>query len=173
MENGLHREHLWLGCTRVFYYWKTIGKIYHDPVDLNLLDTDEYFSGQRKKVNPIYTNDFEQDTSSWICPETLNSDNHKMCLQNRKSRTFEIPFLSDTDSCKWIRAQADFHSIGKEWIYWKMGEMVLRLANVNNDIVKVKMIRINRQLAYQNGKDIYIDVKIPLVVDNLSVECFQ
>ncbi len=168
------------------YFWKTVGRLHHNHQDLKLLDTDEYFSGNRKEVTSIYHNDFKKDTALWKCQAPEKE--HQMCLQ-KANRTFRIPLDKRNTNCQWLHVRGDFYTIGQEWNVWTMGQLQVRFYSDGQNI-KTRMIRVNR-LLLKGINDVYFDVKrpkaeidsvvlevknpswVPLVAKNLEVQCFR
>jgi len=171
------------------YFWKILGKNTVQEDAFKLLDTDEEFAGDRKNVIVLYTDGFENDTTS--CSEAPISGNRSLCLDKKRqySPVFNIP-LPDGNAT-WLRAKATFRSPQKEWDVWKMAQMIVVYYN-GDTRVKENQIRVHRLLHDGETQVIFLDTKIPqqaynrievlfwngdgekiLVIDDLSVEAFE
>lgn len=141
-----HQAHkgglLHAGMMTKAYFWKTLGTYERNNEDLKLLDTDEYFIGQREAVIRVI--------DTYPDPFTLH-------LNGQYSERFNYKLKEYRD---WIRVAANFSIGQKEWDTWRMTQMVVSLKN-HNDIVKQKFIRIQRHLNDGQSKRLFIDVRIP------------
>jgi len=171
------------------YYWKIFGKNAVEEEACKLLDTDEEFSGIRKNVIVLYSNAFENDTTS--CPYPPIAGNRSLCLNEARqySPVFKIP-LPDGNAT-WIRTKATFKCLQKEWDVWKMAQLIVVFYNGDTRI-KEKQIRVHRLLYDGETQVVFLDTKIPqeaynrievlfwngngtkpLVIDDFSVESFE
>jgi hypothetical protein len=62
----------------------------------------------------------------------------------------------------WIRAQASFHCVNKEWDLWNMAQFIIEFRK-DGQSVKSKLIRLHRMLSDGQTKIIFIDSKVPEV----------
>ncbi len=172
------------------YYWKTLGRFERNPEHRKLLDTNEFYDGERKNMRLFYENDFENIKKS-ICESNKNGvKNTVICLnkENEYSPNFEFEIPKDFD---WIRASADFDFRPKEWNVWKMTQFIVEFYKGENK-VKKKMIRLQRLIDGDGKKELFIEVKKPkkdfdkvrvffwnadsdheIWIDNLKVEGFD
>lgn len=81
---------------------------------------------------------------------------------NQLSPVFSFPYYSGSN---WIRAEATFHCVSKEYAEYKMAQFVVRLIKVNADgstsTVKENMIRPGRMLNEGQTKTIALDMHLP------------
>ncbi len=172
-RNGL----LKVGQMTKAYYWKSLGRSSLDPEYLKLLDTDEYFTGDRTDVQTVYPAEPDSDWSA-----RLSGD-------DQYSEEVVVPLHSFNG---WIRASASFSIESKEWNYWQMTQWQIRFLN-GETIVKQRMIRVHRLLqSHQTNQQLFFDVKapkmpynrmavqfwnaessVPITISDLKVETFR
>lgn len=179
------------GSTTRAYFWKTIGR-YNVPLEaVKLLDTNEEFTGKRKKVQLMYEYDFETDTLRHDCGLEAIEGQGSLCLnENRKhSPTYQVA-LKPQDA-EWLRVAVDARIGAKEWNSWNMAQLIVKFKH-KNESVKVRKIRIQRLLNNNETKRVYIDTKLPhktfdhlevilkndqstlpILIDNLRVESYK
>ncbi len=173
------------------YFKKIFLKWEKNKDDLKYLDHDEEFIGERKNINRIYFNDFEKDTTiqnSGI--ENINGNNgYHIPIKTDLNGFFSVPFTNN--NAKWLRVGGTFKNIHKEWNVWNMTQIILRFKN-KDQVVKFKLIRINRILDDFETRTIFMDSEIPhekltdieivfwsglaqypILVDDLYMEVFQ
>jgi len=140
------------------YFWKVAGR-WHVPNDVNKLryNTD-YFEGIPQNLQLLYSNDFEKDTV--YCPFPPVDGKVSLYLDKDHQSTAVYRFPYSIDHANWVRAEATFLTINKEWTPWLMPQFIVRFYK-GNDIVKERLIRISRFIETGKTKNIYIDVKIP------------
>ncbi len=123
------------------YFWKTLGTYQRDLDDTKLLDTDEYFDGDRVVLEEnVMTN------------QIINlSDTVQFSQPYRYEPKVDF---------QWARIAADFSIRQKEWDIWRMTQMTVSFKNTDN-IVKQRFIRIQRHLNDGQSKRLFIDVEAP------------
>ncbi len=156
-----HQAHrgkmLYVGEMTKAYYWKTLGRYEKKQEDLKLLDTDEYFEGQRKAVQLIYDNNFER-LDSLIC---TTSKNNKKALCLNKMNQFSPIFYSDIgNDFDWLRASVVCEIRAKEWSSWWMTQFIVKFYT-GEKTVKENMIRLQRHLNDNEQKELFFDIKKP------------
>lgn len=149
------------------YFWSVVFR-YHIPENVKKLkDTDELFDGDPANMKLLYENHFEHDTLYNATQPVIEGE--KSIFIRGHFVSPEYGFSYQKDKGDWIRVQASFHCINKEWEPWKMTQFVVRL-KYNDKIVKERMIRIHRFIDYNQTKDIYLDVELPEEdVNNIQV----
>ena len=142
------------------YFWKTLGKNNVDQEDLKLLDTNEYYEGNRNDVEVVFLQDFESDTTYHNCSLPPISGKKSMCLNDE--RQFSSAFNIDIESSDkdWLRATVTVLPVDKEWDNWRMTQFVVKFFNFEKEI-KSRMIRLHRHLQSGQKKIIFFDTKIP------------
>jgi len=144
------------------YYWKIFGTRNANPDWKILLDTDEEYLDQPKSIQQIYFNDFESETDSILFSNKNTASGNKAMYLSQAvqfSQKFSVPLTEDFKG-DWLRATADFYCESKEWNYWQMSQFVITLEQ-NDQIVKEKMIRIQRILNEKQWRTFSIDIEIP------------
>ena len=170
------------------YYLATIGR-WSVPDDVfKLRDDDEQYMGTPIHSEVVYQNDFESDTTA--CTEPPIAGNRSICLTASKTGyDFRFPYAQHNN--KWIRAEATFHCVNKEWNVWNMSQFIISFLNNGKD-VKTKILRVYRLLNDGDTKRISMDAIIPkeqfnevkigfwhaeskqtLVIDDLKVVVFK
>ncbi len=174
------------------YYWRIFANANPTDLDRKLLDTREDFQGERKNIQQVYLNDFENSI------DTINYSNRqarsgKSALLLQKSKEFSPPFIVElTEKApKWIRVSADFYSPLKEWSVWNMHQLIVRFEK-GDKVIKNRIIRIHRQLGERQWQANWSDMRIPkedfdhvkiyfwnagsgkeVFVDNLKLEVYE
>ncbi len=142
------------------YFWKTVGR-YEIPNEYRkLLDSHDFFEGERKDVKVIYQNNFEQDTTSTLCPIPPIEGKRSACLSQTLKYTPPYSFPLQNGAAKWMRVSADFRCQAKEGENWKMAQFIVRFMN-NDEEVTSRMMRVYRFLNDNETKRLYQDVKLP------------
>ena len=176
------------------YFWKIFLKSKENLPDdiIKLLDTNEYYDGERKDVQLIYTNHFENDTTALANAEQPLEGKKSLILggNNVTSAIYTAPLQQD--AAKWVRISALYHSLTKEYDVDKMAQIRVCFSDHGN-IIKKKLIRLNRFTNDGQIQQINIDVKLPkktfqnleiiflnenkgsklTKIDNLTIETFN
>ncbi len=147
-----HQAHfgglLHCGNMTTAYYWKVIGTFEKDKHNLKLLDTNEEYTGERSNVKQVF---------SFNTPIELTE-------QRQYSDTFTIQasnlLNSNKDNYDWVRLNAHCETEKKEWDKWKMTQMLVWFMK-DDQKVKRKFIRIQRQIDSKKAETVYIDLKKP------------
>jgi hypothetical protein len=140
------------------YFWAVAGR-WKVPDDTEKLkDTEELFKGKPKQMRLLYENRFEDD--SLFNPEIPAVEGKRSLYIKAHTTSPHYVATFTPGQSAWVRVQATFHCLQKQWTGWKMLQLVVRLQN-NDNIVKERMIRVDRYLNSGDVKDIFIDVKIP------------
>jgi len=198
---------IWLNCMQTYqahghgfevdamtksYYWRIFGKANPTELDKKLLDTKEDYQGERKNIEIIYTNDFEQysDTTAYSQEQAHSGKQALLSNPNNKYTPFlNIPLKPQKD--KWLRVRAQFYTPKREWDIWQMTQLIVRFKN-QDQVIKKRMIRIQRQIGERVWQANWTDMKIPsedfdtlsivfwnsgsaktLFIDDLEVEVYE
>ncbi len=149
------------GMTRA-YLRKVIGRWNIEETDFKLLDTNEEFSGRkRKNLKRLYTNDFESDSTNYNCDIPLINGKNSFCITKHPQSPigfFGTPHAPNGN--RWIRVGGTFRYEKNEWTLWKSPQFIVRFLH-NKKEVKVNKILIARLLAFQETQEIFIDVTVP------------
>ncbi len=167
---------IWLNCMQTYqahghgfevdamtkaYYWRIFGKAKPTDLDKKLLDTKEDYQGERKNINSIYTNNFEQyvDTVAYT-KEYAHSGNQALLIStnNKYTPTINIPLAPQKD--KWLRVSAQFYTPQKEWDIWRMTQLIVQFKK-QDQVIKSRMIRVQRQMGERAWQSNWTDMKIP------------
>ncbi len=132
------------------YFWKVLGKLEKDDLDLKLLDNPEYVKGERVdiiKIPPTY-NGATMDTT--------------ICINDEISSTAFNGYYLDLTGVhsEWIRAEALFQAYQKEWNVWDMPLFMIQFWK-DGDKVKKNTIRLHRHLQDGELERHFIDAKMP------------
>lgn len=171
------------------YFWKVVGRFEKKESDLKLLDAFEEYNGERRQVELIYFNEFEQDSLGTDCSLAPIEGQGSLCLhpQQPMSPLFQMTVDPATP---YIRASATVRAGPKEWDVWRMAMMIVRY-QLDDQVVKERAIRLHRFLMDNETKDLFLDVRAPrrefnrvsvqfsnggsdkpVVVDNVRMETF-
>lgn len=174
------------------YFWKTLGRYDVVENDMKLLDTKEEYTGIRKNIKIIYQNNFEKDTSIINCDLPAIQGKKSLCLDanHQFSQIYYINVNSEKN--KWVRLSADFFVPRKEWVDWKMTQMIIGFYHSNGDKIKDRRIKVHRFLSDKQTRNIYLDTKIPkedfekigisfwnsegqkqILIDNIKLELYE
>jgi len=133
------------------YFWKTIGTYERNPEHLKLLDTNQFFDGERLDVKQIVVLD-EQNANTPVRSEDLNSLSKYV-----QGLYFSVPLTSE-DDFDWIRVSARFHCEAKEWNLYKMAQLAVRF-DLKGVQKRTKFIRLHRLIDHKETKKLFLDVK--------------
>lgn len=174
------------------YFWRIVLKYDLPPENRKLLDTDQDFRGERRNVQLVYQNNFEEGVEVWAdCPIEPIEGERSVCLGAAQQFSPVFAFPLSQDGGRKLRATATFRSQNKEWDTWKMTQFIVR-AKQDDQTVHERAIRIFRLLGDNETKDLHIDLLLPrrafnqievlfwnadgdkpVAVDNLKVERFE
>ncbi|MBK7939645.1 MAG: hypothetical protein IPJ82_22305 [Lewinellaceae bacterium] len=147
------------------YMLKVLGKFEAERDWLKLLDTKEEFKGAaRRGVQEVYFNDFEKDTTNFVT-STASITGAKSLILNAEKQfspawaVYAPPANPDTMP-KWVRATVTFRCDPKEWDWWSMTQFIVRF-KMSDNVVKERMIRLQRHVDGSEVKTIFFDTKLP------------
>ena len=145
------------------YMLKVLGRFETERDWLKLLDTKEEFKGaERRDVRQVYSNDFERDTTDAVTSASPVTGAQSLILNAEKQ--FSPPYTAygppANPTPKWVRAAVTFRCDPKEWDWWTMTQFIVRFKSGDN-IVKERMIRLQRHVDGSEVKTIFFDTKIP------------
>ncbi|MEO1260256.1 MAG: glycosyltransferase family 39 protein [Bacteroidota bacterium] len=177
------------------YYWRIFGKTKNDPYDRLLLDAKEGFFGERKNVELILKEDFENHSDT-IYLSKKNTTSGKWSafinINQEFSAGVNIPKKENLKTGKWLSVNASFYSPKMNWSYWQMPQLVVRFEK-NNIPVRERIIRPFRVMVPDQWFPVGMNIKIPkkefdnieiflwnaggmdveLLMDDLTVEVFS
>ncbi len=143
------------------YYWRIFGNTNPTNLDRKLLDTKEDYQGERKNVQQIYLNEFEEKTTDNL-RTSKKAKSGKSALLINKDTEFTLPLTAKTNAKapKWIRVSADFYLPSKEWDVWKMTQLIVEFKKGDKRIKK-RILRVQRQLSEKTWQKNWTDMQIP------------
>lgn len=142
------------------YFWKIFGRFDIPEDACKLMDTDEEYTGERRNVKVLLTNDFETAKDTFFCDIPPISGNHSMCLNKERQNSPFYGVAYTNGQSDWVRASATLLCKYKEWDVWRMAQMKVRFLN-NEKVVKERGIRVYRLLKSGEQRRLYIDVSCP------------
>lgn len=174
------------------YYWRIFANPTPTLLDRKLLDTKEDFQGERHNIQQIYFDDFENFTdSTFYSTKFSKSGNYALHISKDQPFTPTVILEVEEEHPKWLRVSADFYLPQKEWGVWNMTQLIVRFEK-SDEVIKNRMIRIQRQLGGRQWQSNWIDMRIPeedfdhvkmyfwnggsskeVFVDNLRVEIYE
>lgn len=155
------------GMTRA-YFWSVIGRYHVDEEIFKLKDTKELYQKDVEKTRLLYQNDFEKDTIT-TCDKPPIKGQRSLCIIPQQLSSPVYSFAYTHPNTEWVRAQATFSALGKEWSGWRMRQFIVRFTN-RGENVKENLIRVDRWLEHATPEDLYIDVKVPAApFDSVSI----
>jgi hypothetical protein len=143
------------------FFLQVVGRNHFERDWLKLLDTKEMYRGkERRNVKVMYKNDFETDTVG-VSRERPIAGAQSLLLS--KERQFSPEYaLPVTPSDKgWIRASVIFACEPKEWDWWRMTQFIVKFYN-KDQVVKERMIRLQRHVDGNETKTVFFDTRVPL-----------
>lgn len=142
------------------YFLKVLWKNTRNVDDKKLLDTDEYYEGERQGAKVIYSNDFETDEIVFLCDYPAIAGERSLCLTDSAplSDTYFIPITNQDGD--WVRATAQFYTPQKEWNFWFHTQFRVKFY-WEDTVVKEKFIRVHRLMDGGETRSIHIDTHIP------------
>jgi hypothetical protein len=149
------------------YFWAVIGRSEVNKDVFSLLDNKDLYRGDTTHPHEVYSNDFENDTSSKPGFETV-MDSRRLVLDAAHPVSSEYFFIIGPDKLKWLRASADFEATQKEWNTWKMPQFILKFYR-SKKVVSTHFIRVFRLLEEGEQKKLHVDARIPSSFDEVSV----
>lgn len=172
------------------YFYHVAGRINPDENLLKLLDTKDYYSGKVNNKQIIFSEDFEND--SLQCLFTKSDQTKAACLNNEVQILGPYIIPVDAKCNTWLRLEADFTMITREWDRWKQAQWIVQFFNGDEEIKTASILPHRLLKAEFDPRHIYFDVKIPgtgfdrcqvifsnassvhtLAIDNLQAACFR
>ena len=151
------------------YFWKIF--LRHDtPPDVRkLLDTNEWFAGDRKNIRTLGQLDFERDSLPGITVVEPLQGQQSFLLNAANPFTPELSVPLSPGDVHWLRAEAWLRTPQKEGDVWRMPQLVVRFFD-GEKIIKEKFIRSHRFLHDHQARQLYMDVQVPeRTFDRVSV----
>ncbi len=151
LDNQTNNEH---------YFWRVLGRWHISPEINKLKDTDEIFEGNKKGLQIIYKNNYTD--TSLIANDTIINGRHCLYIgppgHNPSSGWDKFKF-TNTRNDQWLQLEATITG-DKEWNVWGMREFIVRFLH-KGEVIKERMIRLDRYFSANGNANIYFDVKIP------------
>lgn len=140
------------------YFWHVIGRPKVSEQIKVLKDTDEYYSGEPKNLTQLYFNGFEQDTTE----SNVNPISGQKSVYFTLGRVYgpDIKFAYQKGKADWLRAKIKVKLYSIEVDNWRMLQFTVNFYK-DGEIVKSKMIRVNRFAEKKKKRKVFFDVKIP------------
>jgi len=142
------------------YYWRIFGKTEVTNRDRILMDTDEDYTGPRKNVQLLLSEDFETYTDSTNVRPGFNDTKMSMFLNGDFQYSPEMKLQTSKIDGEWLRVKGDFYAEWKEWEIWKMSQLIVDFYN-GEEKVKTRMIRVFRVLEPKQWTPISMDIQVP------------
>ncbi|MEM6318666.1 MAG: hypothetical protein AAF960_13425, partial [Bacteroidota bacterium] len=198
---------LWLNCFQTWqahghgfeteamtkaYYWRIFANPNPTDLDRKLLDTKEDYQGGRKNVEQIYLNSFEENVGNELSSDRkAKSGKRSWLIDGQIEFSPALNIKINANAPKWMRVAADFFLVSKEWDIWKMTQLIVEFRK-ENEIIKKRVVRIQRQLSENAWQKNWTDMKIPatdfdvvkvyfwnpnsqkeLYIDDLTIEIYE
>lgn len=141
------------------YYLRVVGRWSVPAETMKLRDNPDLFEGIPKNMALVYQNDFEQDTSLIKLRSAIDGE-RSVYLDQIHQASQVYKFQYQQGKATWLRAQATFKCVTKEWQLWNIPQFVVHYYK-NGKEIKTGMIRIDRFINEGETKDLYIDTRIP------------
>ncbi len=128
-----------------------------------LLDTKEQFKGERTKMHSLLKDNFDThpvDTVYFLQDSASQNVVLHLTKTQEYSPIFTVEQARFPAESEWLRVQADFYTLSKEWESWRMTQLVVRFWN-EDEIVKTRYIRIHRLLEDRTWKTVWLDMRLP------------
>ena len=141
------------------YFWKTFGRMSIDNNDKKLLDTNEEMP---EKMESSLHEMYHLDTNKTFIDSFVRFADRKCFMlggDKQWTQRFVIP-APNTIHKGWYRVYATVFFPEKEWDVWSQTQFNTGFYN-GDEIVKLKMIRIQRICEQGNWREEYVDIKVP------------
>jgi hypothetical protein len=151
------------------YFWAILGRYEVEEDVYKLLDTDEIFRSKIKVQQLIWSDNLETD--SLPIPPIAPIEGHKSLFINKEqqfSPILQIP-IKNSSKGSWIRVEASYKIQLKEWTFWKMPQLILKLKKEDQKI-KERAIRLTRFMYDHQERRIYMDIQCPSAIDRLEIQ---
>jgi len=172
------------------YFYRVAGRLHPNKDYLKLLDTREYFDGKPTSVHTLLVDNFDSDTTSTFL---LSPSEGRVILLNADQQFYgPIQVSLPSADYDWLRVEADFTVISREWDVWKYTQWFVQFY-AGEQPIKSNSIRLQRLIKEDHVPTyIYFDVKIPkerftkctitlwnaesskeIIMDNFKATCFK
>jgi hypothetical protein len=111
------------------------------------------------------------ETDSLPIPPIAAIEGHKSLFINKEqqfSPILQIP-IKKISKGRWIRVEASYKIQLKEWTFWKMPQLILKLKKEDQKI-KERAIRLTRFMYDHQERRIYMDIQCPSAIDRLEIQ---
>jgi hypothetical protein len=146
------------------YYLRIFGKIINNPYDRFLIDTNEYFSENRKNFKETYSTNFENllDSLDLASPFPQSGKNGLWVDENiNLSKYLTITANPEMQPGKWLHISASYFSPAKEWEIWWMPQTVVSFEQ-KGQVIKERFFRPFHVLNVNEWRVLGLDVQIPM-----------
>lgn len=151
------------------YFWKIFLRNEVSPDTRKLLDTNEWFEGDRSKIRVLGSMDFELDSFPGVRADSPLAGQKSFVLNGANPFTPELSIPFNPSSAHWVRVEATVRTPQKEWDVWRMPQLVVRFYD-GDKTVKEKMIRTHRLVHDGQTRTLFMDVRLPeRTFDRLAV----
>lgn len=149
------------------YYCAVLGRWHVSPETVKLKDANRIYEGVLRNKNLLYSNNFDvNDTLTPVSSTPIAGSGSVYLTQRQISPFYSFPYRDDN---QWLRVQATFRIQQKEWVAWRMTQLVVRLL-YHGEKVTEEILRVQRFMTDGDTKPIYLDVKMPAApVDSVVI----
>ncbi len=152
------------------YFWQIFGKTYV-PVEWSILmDKNERFINNKKNIESVYANDFENEKDTTKVNNKYAHSGTKAAYVSRDIEFSSVQLIPlPENKPRGIRLSAFFYTNIKQWETWRMPQFTIAFEN-KGEVVKHTMIRISRLLGENEWQEIGYDTEIPAErFDNIKI----
>lgn len=145
------------------YFWEIFMK-FDVPIEARkYLDTNEKLRSEPQGMQTVRTVAFDKDEidATFLSDQFKQSEPFALRLDQTRQESPAV-VLQQEDlpaDATWLRAEAAFFTPSKEWDTWRMTNFTVRFLN-GKQVVKQKLIRIQRILSQNQWKRIWVDVEL-------------
>lgn len=128
-----------------------------------LLDTREQFKGERQAVHPVLKDNFDTqpvDSIFFLQDPATSNTVIRLYKEQQYSSIISVAKSNIPEDSEWLRVQADYYALHKEWETWRMTQLVVRFWDEDKN-VKTRYIRLHRLLKDATWKTIWLDMRLP------------
>ncbi|MBL7826199.1 MAG: hypothetical protein JNJ57_06170, partial [Saprospiraceae bacterium] len=143
------------------YMIKVLGRFDAERDWLKFLDTrDEFTGNDRRDIKPLFAENFDRDTTGATSSESPVSGIRSLIIDSARPFSPAYNIKSPGSDYPWIRATATFQCSQKEWEWWAMTQFIIRFKS-GDQIVKDRMVRLQRHIDGSEIKTLFFDTKAP------------
>lgn len=158
--HGVHRGAYYDAYFSTKAYFKNSVFRWSVPQEMKkLYDTEEIFKGERRQVNVLKLENFEQDSvvaSKGFAGTTGVSDG----INSTHEYSTAVSTSLEPNDQNWVRVSADLFTPVKEWDVWKMPQFIVQIKK-DDIVVKTALFRVNRLLNEGQKETLHLDLTKP------------